>query len=101
MLIFSINLSLLLMHEMDAIRAKEWRMFAILQRMDDSKACRIFILLHLPLYAILLTALLSSGQVVAFYVLDTFLVVHTVAHLAFERHPHNGFKNFYSRMMIY
>ncbi|WP_371916034.1 DUF6713 family protein, partial [Paenibacillus sp. P3E] len=26
-MIFSINFALLLLHEMDAIRAKEWRMF--------------------------------------------------------------------------
>lgn len=95
-------LALLVRHEvLLRLKAKEWKMFVILQDMDDDRAYKVFTLLHLPLYAVLLVALLGQGQVTAFYILDIFLIVHTSLHLLFEKNPQNGFKNFYSRMIIY
>ena len=35
-------ISLLLIHEMDAIRTKEWKMFIILKDMADETAYKIF-----------------------------------------------------------
>jgi len=55
--LFSVILSLLFLHEMDAVRNAEWKMFVILKDMDETKAYRIFTLLHLPLYAALLCML--------------------------------------------
>ncbi|WP_368665131.1 DUF6713 family protein, partial [Paenibacillus borealis] len=52
-MIFSINFALLLLHEMDAIRAKEWRMFIILKDMEDNRVFKVFTILHLPLYTFL------------------------------------------------
>lgn len=36
--IFILMLSLLVIHEMDAIRSKEWKMFIVLKDMADEKA---------------------------------------------------------------
>jgi len=49
-ILFAFNFSLLLLHEMDAIRAKEWKMFAVLKNMNEQNGYIVFSLLHLPLY---------------------------------------------------
>nr|WP_233454082.1 DUF6713 family protein [Brevibacillus parabrevis] len=100
LVIFSINFSLLLLHEMDAIRAKEWKMFAILKDMDDGRAFKVFTILHLPLYAILLYSFISQ-QIVSFIIIDVFLIFHSIIHYFFEKHPNNNFTNTYSRLLIY
>ncbi len=54
---FLLGFCLLLVHEMDAIRCKEWRVFPITSRMEDEAGYRVFTLLHIPLYALLLWGL--------------------------------------------
>ncbi|MBG9942131.1 DUF6713 family protein [Brevibacillus formosus] len=101
LVIFLINLSLFLLHEMDAIRRSEWRLFIVLKDMEDSKAYKVFTFIHLPLYTIILYLLFSKYQTVTFWVLDLFFIIHAILHLFFEKHPRNGFKNTFSRTIIY
>lgn len=99
--LFAAVLSLLFLHEMDAVKNAEWKMFAVLKDMDENRAYRVFSLLHLPLYAALLCIILFVSRTIAFYIADIFLIMHTVLHLLFEKHPQNGLKNAYSRSIIY
>ncbi|MEY8738403.1 DUF6713 family protein [Bacillales bacterium AN1005] len=101
LLLFLFNLSLFLLHEMDAIRRSEWRMFIVLKDMEDSTAYKIFTLIHLPLYTIILALLLSQYQTITFWTIDLFFVIHAILHLFFEKHPRNGFKNTFSRTIFY
>ncbi|WP_440116375.1 DUF6713 family protein [Paenibacillus sp. QZ-Y1] len=101
LVLFLFNLSLFLLHEMDAIRRSEWKLFIVLKDMEDEKAYKCFTFVHLPLYTVILTLLFSSYQMITFWVLDIFFIIHAVLHLFFERHPRNGFKNTYSRSFIY
>lgn len=101
LILFLINLSLFLLHEMDAIRRSEWRLFVILKDMEDSKAYSVFTLIHLFLYVLILSLLFSEYQLIIFWVLDVFFIIHTILHLFFERHPRNEFKNSFSRSIIY
>ena len=100
LVIFSINFALFCLHEMDAIRAKEWKMFVILKDMDDDRAFKTFTILHLPLYAILLYSFVSH-HIISFIIIDVFLIIHSILHFFFEKHPNNNFTNMYSRMIIY
>ncbi|MFP3390965.1 DUF6713 family protein [Brevibacillus sp. SIMBA_040] len=100
LVIFSINFALLCLHEMDAIRAKEWKLFVILKDMDDDRAFKTFTILHLPLYAILLYSFVSH-HIISFIIIDVFLIIHSVLHFFFEKHPNNNFTNMFSRMIIY
>jgi len=101
-ILFAIILALLLLHEMDAIRNAEWKMLIILKDMNDTKAFKMFTLLHLPLYIITLMLILSEKyQIIAYYAIDMFLIVHSILHLIFERHSKNGLKNVFSRSIIY
>jgi hypothetical protein len=85
---------------MDAIRAKEWKMFVVLKDMDDKRAFKVFTILHLPLYAILLFSFVNHERI-SYIIIDLFIILHSIAHLFFENHPNNNFKNLYSRLIIY
>ena len=93
LILFLLNLSIFLLHEMDAIRRSEWRLFIVLKDMKDSKAYQVFIVIHLFLYVIILSLLFSPYQTITFWVLDIFFIIHTILHLLFE--------STFSRAIIY
>ncbi|MCG7384248.1 DUF6713 family protein [Paenibacillus sp. ACRRY] len=101
LVLFLFNLSLFLLHEMDAIRRSEWRLFIVLKEMEDEKAYTYFTWVHLPIYTVILSLLFSSYQTITFWVLDIFFIIHTILHFLFEKHPRNQFKNSFSRSFIY
>ncbi|MFJ7666376.1 DUF6713 family protein [Lysinibacillus sp. NPDC097195] len=101
LVLFLFNLSLFLLHEMDAIRRSEWRLFIVLKDLEDSKAYKIFTFIHLFLYVIIFSFLFSQYQTALFLVLDIFFIIHAGLHFLFERHPRNEFKNLFSRSIIY
>ncbi|MEA0553347.1 DUF6713 family protein [Lysinibacillus irui] len=68
LVLFLFNLSLFLLHEMDAIRRSEWRLFIVLKDMEDSKAYKVFTFIHLFLYVIILSLLFSQYQTITFWV---------------------------------
>lgn len=104
LILFTTILSLLLVHEMDAIRTKEWKMFTVLKDMAEEKAYRVFAIIHLPLYIIVLY-LISCGGATSNYVLklfiDIFLLGHSVIHYGFRNHKSNGFQSLFSKGIIY
>ena len=102
-LLFWLNLALLLVHELDAVRRQEWRMFAFLNRLDDERAHQLFALLHVPLFILTFWFLSRSGQPVYFWfqlVIDIFLIVHWGLHRLFRSHPANAFDNAFSMRLI-
>jgi hypothetical protein len=90
--LFFVGLSCLLTHELDAVQCREWRIFPGLSQLDDQRGFVIFTALHVPLFALLLWALFSTGfnHSVATG-LNVFMLVHVGLHLLFLRHPHNEF----------
>ncbi len=50
---FYIGLTFILIHEMDAVRLQEWKMFPILSGLNDQTGYLIFTSLHIPLYGLL------------------------------------------------
>ena len=79
--VFVINIVLLILHEMDAIFWKEWRI--LLRTNDDHKGRNVFLLAHMPLLMILLFALIyldtTFGKVVSL-ITGLFLIVHYFLH---------------------
>ncbi len=102
-LIFTLAFSLLLVHEMDAIQAKEWKIFLVLKDMTDELACKVFTGMHVPLYAGVLYVLLRGGAAghALQIIIDVFLAGHAVIHFAFRKHVDNGFQSLYSKTIIY
>lgn len=100
-ILFALNLALLFTHEMDAIRQKEWRMFAVLKDLPEQQAYTVFLALHIPLYAAVLYLLLSPAMPLGMLVVDVFLLAHTAIHFGFRNHRANGFGNTLSLLLIY
>lgn len=91
----------MLVHEMDAIRCKEWRVFPFTSRMNDEAGYLVFTSVHVPLYVLLLWGLysddVSRGLIVG---LDAFFLVHVVLHVLFVNHPEYRFRSAFSWALI-
>lgn len=95
--LFYIALSFIFLHEMDAVRCHEWRIFPGLSALNERVASVVFMIVHLPLYGILIGAIGTRGEAVGLIRgLDVFFVVHLVLHLLFLRHPKNEFRDWLS-----
>ena len=102
-LLFFVNIALLISHEMDAIRCKEWGMFIVLKDMKENTAYLIFSIVHIPLYIglIYLIAYSSANTINIFSIcIDIFLVFHWVIHYLFRNKQQNYFKSLYSLVII-
>jgi hypothetical protein len=101
--LFIMNISLLILHEMDAIRRKEWKLFVVLKNMNEERGYLVFSLLHLPLcFLILYFIMNNSGPYYRTFtlVVNIFLVFHGGIHLLFRNKSGNEFSGVYSYMMI-
>jgi hypothetical protein len=98
---FHIGLCLMLIHEMDAVRVGEWKLFPGLSHLPERPAYLVFTLIHIPLYYWFFWGLnqvetrenLIRG-------LDWFFIIHVGLHLLFLMHKHNPFKSFFSWAVI-
>jgi hypothetical protein len=99
---FFLGLALLLTHELDAIRCKEWRIFPGTSRLGDEAGYRTFTALHVPLYAIILWALVAGGggNRALIVALDLFFVVHLALHVLLRDLPRNEFRSPFSWALI-
>lgn len=102
--LFIVIISLLLIHEMDAIRTKEWKMFIILKDISNELAYKIFTFVHLPLYFIAIFVMVQGGvsaNAILYFVIDFFLIGHSIIHFCFRKKPNNGFTSTFSKTIIY
>lgn len=103
-LFFWLGFSTLLVHEMDAVRLKEWRIFPLLSRLDDQRGFAVFTLLHIPIYILLLVTLsseIAAGEKGNLMLgLDWFMVIHVGLHFLLRNRPRNEFKSAFSWLLI-
>lgn len=103
-ILFFVAVSSLLLHEMDAIDKKEWRLLFVLRRLPDEGALRWFILLHLPLFVALM-ALVAAAQSTTVHRIeggvDAFLIVHAGLHEQLAFRGETAFANAFSRSLIW
>ena len=98
---FYLAASFMLLHEMDAVRCREWRIFPGLSLLEDEVGFRVFMLAHLPLYGLLFWVMMGQSTTSgAIRGLDLFFVVHLVLHLLYLKHPKNEFKDTLSWVLI-
>ncbi len=91
-LAFLLGFGLILTHELDAMTAKEWRIFPWLSRLEDDLARRIFVAAHMPLFVLVLWGLTGPNQSTWVRGFDVFLIAHVGAHLLLHNRPENGFR---------
>lgn len=97
---FTLGLTLILMHEMDAIRCKEWRIFPGLHLLNDRWGFIVFMWLHVPLFGWILFELMQTDNQGIIKGLNIFFIIHFGLHLLFLMHKKNEFKSFTSWAII-
>lgn len=99
---FYLSFCLLLVHEMDAIRCHEWRIFPLLSRLDDETGYLIFTAAHVPLYGFLFWKLFEAGALNEAWAagLSGFSIVHAGLHWLLRNHPRYEFNSAFSKTLI-
>jgi hypothetical protein len=100
---FFVAFSFILVHEMDAIRQREWRLFPFLSALNDERGYLVFTAIHVPLYTALLWGLFPGGNTINRSLvigLDIFFIIHVGLHLLFMRHPDYQFRSWLSWALI-
>ena len=103
-LLFFIAVSSLLMHEMDAIDKREWRLLFVLRKLPDEGALRWFIVLHLPLFVALLALVAAGPSATTRWIeggVDVFLIVHAGLHESISARGDRAFATSFSRWLIW
>jgi len=96
---YLLGLTFILIHEMDAIRCKEWRIFPGLSFLNDKVGLIVFVFLHIPLfYWILLETQMNNEKFRIGF--DFFLIVHFILHLLCLMLKKNEFKDWISWVLI-
>lgn len=92
--------SFMIAHEMDAVRQKEWRIFPILNLIDEKYIYQVFILAHVLVYILTFCFLVSEYSNQVILALDLFFIAHFIIHIFFLRNEKNEFKNWISWITI-
>lgn len=99
---FLLGTTFILMHEMDAVRCREWRIFPGLSLLDDKIGLIgliVFIFLHIPLFYWVLLEVRMNHESFR-YGFDVFLIIHFFLHLLFLLHKKNEFRDWISWSII-
>lgn len=98
---FLLGITFLSMHEMDAIRCREWRIFPGLSMLSDKLGHIIFVFAHIPLFFFIFWQLTHSQDIEAFIKgFNIFMIVHLGLHILFLKHKNNEFKDWMSWTII-
>jgi len=102
-LIFYLGLSFLFVHELDAIKRHEWRIFPGLSNLDDNLSYQLFVVLHIPLFVLILWFLCHPSAQIYFWFqlgIDSFLVIHLGLHHFFKPNDKYEFTQPFSKIII-
>jgi hypothetical protein len=99
--LFYIGLSFLTVHELDAMRCREWRIFPGLSLLSDKLGQLVFIFAHIPLFLFVFYRLTNGTNLDSFVKgFDIFMIIHVGLHLLFLKHKNNEFKDWTSWTII-
>jgi len=93
------NISLFILHEMDAIYRKEWMMLYPVNRLDETSAHILFTGMHFFLFMIIFI-MLDQYFYYLFWIMNTFGILHLAVHIIFIKHRHNKMNNVFSMGII-
>ncbi len=100
-IIFLTGLSLIVIHEMDAIRCREWKIFPGLSQLKDKTGYIVFLFAHIPIFYFLFWQLTNSSDFETFRMgFDIFLILHVGLHVLYLKHKNNEFKDWISWTII-
>jgi hypothetical protein len=98
---FYAGLAFLTVHELDAMRCREWRIFPGLSMLNDQLGQVIFIFAHVPIFFWIYWQLTHLEQPEGFIRgFNRFMIAHLWLHMLFLRHKNNEFKDWISWFII-
>ena len=95
-----INLSLFILHEMDAIYRKEWLMLYPVNRLSETTGHYLFTGMHFFLFLIIFY-MLDQYFYLLFWLMNFFGIFHLAAHIIFRKHRFNYMNNFFSMSIVF
>jgi len=98
-LLFWISISLFILHEMDAVKTREWRMLFLINRLNDKTGHIFFTSLHFVLF-IIIFYLMDYYFKEMFVLVSILFIMHWIMHLIFRNHSENRMNNLFSRILI-
>lgn len=100
--LFLLNVTWLMMHELDAIQQHEWRFFQqaffFFRPLSDVAMYHVFVAAHVPLLVLILANAEDRNVQIAF---NMFLIIHAGLHIGLRNHPRITFNNTFSRVWIF
>ena len=100
-LFFYVGLAFFMVHKLDAVRCKEWRILPLLAMLEDDLGYIVFLMLHISAFFIIFSQLTPGHDVETFIKgFDIFMIVHVGFHLVFVQHQNNRFNNWISWIII-
>ncbi|MEL7023947.1 MAG: DUF6713 family protein [Pseudomonadota bacterium] len=102
--VFYLGIGFLFTHELDAMPNHEWRVLPLLRALEDSVGEPVFVVAHVPLFAIviaLVASLNAKRRTVSRIIVSAFLVVHVLLHWLFSGDPHYDFNSLLSSVLIF
>lgn len=101
---FYLGLALLFTHELDSMPNHEWRVLPVLRSLSDSIGETVFIIAHIPIFALTIAYVASLNMRTRKLARDIacgFFVVHAVLHVLFSGHPDYEFALPLSSVLIF
>ena len=102
--LYCLGLSLLMTHELDAVRATEWKLLYVLRQMQDAKAFAWFVAIHVPLFFSILWLSHCPNRRVRWWFragAGAFLLVHAGLHWRLSADPAHAFTGTLSNTLIH
>ena len=101
---FYLGLGLLFTHELDSMPNHEWRVLPVLSSLPDETGATVFLLAHVPIFAIVIAFIASLDERIrlrARNIFCGFLVLHAGLHYAFSGSEAYEFQSWSSVGLIF
>jgi len=102
--VFYLSVGLFFTHELDAVLNHEWRVLPLTSWLAEDIGKTAFLLMHVPLFAVLVWLISSSKKIVrnrTRFWLSVFMVFHGVLHAGFTFNQLHEFESLLSLVLIY
>ncbi len=102
--LFYLGLGTLFTHELDAIANHEWRIMPILRALPEQTGMSTFVLLHIPLFAVLVALVASNDERLrrlSRLGVSVFLLIHAGLHVWYANEADYEFASTLSNALIF
>ena len=103
-LAFYLGMGILFTHELDAMPNHEWRVLPLTSWLPDETGMLVFIVIHIPLFAILIALVSSANDKIrnrSKLGISLFLAIHGLLHALFMNHVDYEFSSVLSNALIF